>query len=659
MIEKTELDSKPLILAPAGSRASFLAALAAKADAVYCGMKSFSARMEAHNFTIKELIDLTRLAHEKGTKVYIALNSLLKPNEIDHAGRLIEQLNLLVKPDAIIFQDLAVLQLVRQINFSGELHLSTLANFGLSTALNLARENLGITRIVLPREFSIDEIKTLAWACPRGLDLEVFIHGALCYGVSGRCYWSSYFGGKSGLRGRCVQPCRRFYKQNKTAKRFFSCLDLSLDVLVKLLLSVPKVRVWKIEGRKKSPHYVFHTVTAYRMLRDHSTNSRMKKMAAELLKLALGREGTHYNFLSQRPQNPVAVNRETGSGLLMGKIKGGKQRPYLICKNELFPGDVLRSGYEDESWHGIYRVSKYIPRNGRLYLKFDSSKPQNRLPVFLVDRREKKIESLLEKLEEEIVNKSEPQRVSSVFKSKLYKSAKRKGKISELYVSRKPERKIPFDQAGLWLSFKTVDRLPKKSALKLYWWLSPVIWPEEEKEIIKLVDIALKNGYRNFVLNAPWQISFFKSPEKLNIWAGPFCNIANPSAINTLASLGFTGAIVSPELSGRDYMMLSEQSCLSLGIVVSGNWPLSVSRFISDDLKTDRLFTSPKGEGAWVKKYGSNYWVYPNWKLDLTSKKDALKAAGFSLLVHLNEQPPRHIKLKERPGLWNWDLNLL
>jgi collagenase-like PrtC family protease len=96
-------------------------------------------------------------------------------------------------------------------------------------ALHLIQEKLPVDSLVLPRELTVDEIKAAAAGCPPGLSLEVFIHGALCYGVSGRCYWSSFLGGKSGLRGRCVQPCRRIYNQGREGRRFFSCLDLSID----------------------------------------------------------------------------------------------------------------------------------------------------------------------------------------------------------------------------------------------------------------------------------------------------------------------------------------------------------------------------------------------------------------------------------------------
>ena len=182
-----------------------------------------------------------------------------------------------------------MLTLAKQVGFTGEIHLSTLANVSHPAGLEIAKK-LGAHRVVVPRELNLDEVKAMAEACPKGLDLEIFVHGALCHCVSGRCYWSSYLGGKSGLRGRCVQPCRRLYRQEKeNPARLFSCTDLSLDLLTKPLLEMPKVAAWKIEGRKKGPHYVFYTVKAYQILRDNPKDAKAKKMAMDLLEQALGR----------------------------------------------------------------------------------------------------------------------------------------------------------------------------------------------------------------------------------------------------------------------------------------------------------------------------------------------------------------------------------
>ncbi len=664
----------PEILAPAGNRESFLAALAAGADAVYCGMKHFSARMMAKNFSLEELAPLAQLAHDMGVKVYVALNSLLRPDDINKAARLTEALERWVKPDALIIQDLSFVRLVRQTGFSGELHLSTLANVSSPATLKFICRKLGIDRVVVPRELNIDEIKTLAKACPDGLDLEVFIHGALCYAVSGRCYWSSYFGGKSGLRGRCVQPCRRFYAQNGHRKRFFSCQDLSLDVLVKVLLSVPEVRAWKIEGRKKGPHYVYYTVKAYKILRDFGSYPEKKKYAIRLLDYALGRTGTHYHFLPQRPQNPINTKNQTGSGLLVAKVQGANSKPYIIPGEKLLPGDLLRIGYEDEPWHTIIKVGKYIPKRGRLYLKlFPKRKTPGGTPVFLTDRMEKELGELLSDFDKKLTGISTKKVTVSAMNAELPRRYGKRGANFELNVYRKVGKGKKQGRVGCWLSAEALKGLYRTHYSNIWWWLPPVVWPEVENEIESLIDLALKRGSKNFVLNSPWQMAFFPGTNKygragssiyrsygkgLNLWAGPFCNLANALAIDVAKSLGFSGAIISPELGSKDFFLIPKQSPLPIGIVISGNWPLCISRTISENLKKEALFTSPRDEKAWVGKIGSNFWVYPNWKLDIRKKMNELKRSGYKLFVHLNEPLPKGVKLKERPGMWNWNLEL-
>lgn len=646
----------PSILAPAGNKASFLSAIAAGADSIYCGLKSFSARMEAKNFTIDELTSLTQLAHDKGIKVYVAFNSILKPNELNEAGELIKQLEKQVKPDGLIVQDLSFAQLIKQTNFSNEIHLSTLANVSFPKALKTIHKQFGVNGVVVPREFSIDQMKDMAAACPDGMSLEVFVHGALCYGVSGRCYWSSYFGGKSGLRGRCVQPCRRFYAQNNQTKRFFSCQDISLDVLAKTLLNIPKITTWKIEGRKKGPHYVFYTVKAYRLLRDYPTDSNAKKTAIELLDQSLGRNRTHYNFLPQHQHNPIDICRQTGSGLIVGKIQGAKQKSYFDTREELFQGDVLRVGYEDDPWHSIQKVGKYIPKRGRLYLKsFVNSKAKNS-PVFLVNRLEKALETKLSELEKQIIKVPTPKIKHLAFNAKLSKKFAKKIKPFEIDIFRKISFS-KYNQVGFWLNLEIKKRPPKQICSKIWWCIPPIIFPNEEEKLEEIINYALKNGGRNFILNAPWQIAFFKNPKQLNIWTGPFCNMANVFAVDAVKSLGFSGCIVSPELDQKSFFDLPKQSPLPLGIVISGNLPLCISRICPENLKLDALFTSPKGEGAWVTQHGNDFWIYPNWQLDLKDKQNELQQAGYTMFIHIIESTPHKLKLKKRQGLWNWKLH--
>ena len=186
-----------------------------------------------------------------------------------------------------------------------------------------------------------------------------------------------------------------------------------------------------------------------------------------------------------------------------------------------------------------------------------------------------------------------------------------------------------------------------------------MIWPENEKEFTEIIDLLQNTGARHFVLNAPWQHALFKDVKKIILWAGPFCNIANASAIRILVSMGFKGAIVTPELGQKDYLMLPGQSPLPLGVILYGSWPLCVSRVLSDRLETGMLFTSPKGEAAWATKIESDYWVYPNWRLDLNAHRKTLEKQGYRLFVNLMEPIPKNVSLKKRPGLWNWEVGLL
>ncbi len=650
-------DSKPQILAPAGNKASFLAAIAAGANAVYCGLKNFSARMEAKNFTVNELAPLTSLAHENGVKVYVTLNSLLKHEDLSLAGNLISQLAKRVNPDGLIIQDLALIDLAKQTGFKGELHLSTLSNVTFPAALKLVRGQLNINRVVLPRELSVDEIKTLAAACPVNLSLELFVHGALCYGISGRCYWSSYFGGKSGLRGRCVQPCRRIYTQKGKTGRVFSCVDLSLDVLSKVLLPVSQITAWKIEGRKKGPHYVYYTVSAYKILRDKGSDPAEKKNALELLSRSLGRVGTHYNFLPQRPQNPVSAESQTGSGLPVGKICGPAQNPWLSPNEDLLQNDLLRIGYEDEISHNILRVGKFVPKRGRLYIKpIAGNKSASGAHVFLTDRREKALEDMISELDSKIKKVSFSNEPELSFTSKLPKRFKGKQSFCEVNVYRNHPRFNKGIKTGLWLDPEGMKG--KNIDYSCYWWFPPVIWPDEEKQLKDRIDFLIAKGSKNFVLNIAWQIALFSSTKNLNIWAGPFCNIANVLALKAIHSLGFSGAIASPELGSDDYLNLIKNSPLPLGIVISGNWPLSISRILSGQVQTDYPFISPKGEYAWATKYSSNFWIYPNWIIDLTDKKEELQKAGYSMLINIIEPLPADIRMKKREGKWNWGIGL-
>ncbi|QLA20685.1 peptidase U32 family protein [Desulfolutivibrio sulfoxidireducens] len=653
---------KPEILAPAGDPASFLAALAAGADAVYCGLKHFSARMLARNFSVSELARLAELARGKGRRTYVAVNVMVKPDEIEKAGRLVRRLVDQVAPEGLILQDIGMAKIARLAGFEGELHLSTLANvshpMGLATAADL-----GFSRVVVPRELSVDEIRAMAEACGPGMSIEVFVHGALCHNVSGRCWWSSFMGGKSGLRGRCVQPCRRVYEHRGQEGRFFSCLDLSLDVLAKTLLPIPNISAWKIEGRKKGPHYVFHTVAAYKLLRDEPDDPAAKKAALDYLEQALGRTGTNYGFLPQRPKNPVDHRDRTGSGLAAGKLSRSEQGGFqLASRIPLLAGDLLRVGFEDAAGHQIIRISRSVPKGGRYSLRFEpGQRPESGTPVFLIDRRAPELARILENMEAELAAIPEKEAAPvevEISPPKPYRPAKRAMPVA-LNVWRHPDLVKEKGTFGVWVSLSRAHNLPLGRAKTTWWWLPPVIWPNEESEFAGLVELLLSRGAERFVLNAPWQRALFPKDVKAILWAGPFCNIANPMALVALKSLGFSGAILSPELSGEDILSLPGKSPLPLGLVVDGAWPLGISRTISPEIKTCMALTSPKGEVCWAVRYDQNYFIYPNWRMDLFPHRDALIKAGYEMFLSLREPMPKEVPARDRQGLFNWETGLL
>lgn len=121
---------------------------------------------------------------------------------------------------------------------------------------------------------------------------------------------------------------------------------------------------------------------------------------------------------------------------------------------------------------------------------------------------------------------------------------------------------------------------------------------------------------------------------------------------------GITGVVVSPELGGDEVLNFPKVCSVPIGIVLEGMWPLCVSRTIAENVKIGQPFVSPRGEKAWVQKHGSDYWVFPNWKLDLNSKRQALIEAGYRFFMRLEEPIPAKIALKKRPGLWNWKVGL-
>jgi len=250
------------LLAPAGDWPSLRAAIEAGAGAVYFGIKELNMRMKTKNFNLSELNKITKLCHKKKIKCYLTLNSIVYDNEIDKLRKIITK-SKQAKIDAIIAWDLAVINLANKYKIP--IHLSTQASVSNSESLKLYKK-FGIKRVILARELNLKQIKAINF--PK----EVFIHGALCYSISGRCFLSQDLYKFSANRGECLQVCRRTYKltdleTNKEIKVnnqfLLSAKDLcTLPFLDKILKTNP-VSI-KIEGRNRSPEYVYTVTKCYR-----------------------------------------------------------------------------------------------------------------------------------------------------------------------------------------------------------------------------------------------------------------------------------------------------------------------------------------------------------------------------------------------------------
>lgn len=300
---------KPELLAPVGNTESLYAAINAGADAVFMGLQEFNARGRASNFTRPMVRLAIQKAHEKKIKVYITLNVLIKNKEI---AQLIDVLGFLdsVKVDAIIIQDWGVFYIAKKY-FSGlVIHASTQMGNHNSVGVNYGASK-GIVRTVLARELTMPELEKIVLKTKA--ELEVFIHGALCYSFSGMCLFSSYSGGQGANRGICKQSCRRVYQDGSEQHAFFSLKDNqqieNLEKLMKL-----GIHSLKIEGRMKSADYVFQVCKAYRMALD---NPKEIQLAVRMLELDMGREKTSY-FLGGDIRD--GITDDPSVGLVIGQV---------------------------------------------------------------------------------------------------------------------------------------------------------------------------------------------------------------------------------------------------------------------------------------------------------------------------------------------------
>ena len=340
----TSTDRLPELLAPAGNLETALTAYKSGADAVYFGLEAYNARIPAENFSVRDLSRLAAYAKRHGKKYYITFNTLVKQSELEDAAVQLETIAQ-YEPDAVIVQDIGIVHMIREFFPMMPVHASTQMGIHNSAGVEVAGD-LGIERVILERQITFEELEMIVARSP--IEIEIFVHGALCCSLSGKCLFSSWIGGWSGNRGRCKQPCRRRYHStgngNKQSGFLFSTQDLYMLDLVPELKRIG-VDSLKIEGRLKKPDYVQGAVSAYRMMLDCSDeeSGQVLKRAKQVLSGSYGRRWSH-GFASPDDMKMVVQPDSVGvSGLLVGNAEGVTGNSLRVnVSRKIHVGDRIR-----------------------------------------------------------------------------------------------------------------------------------------------------------------------------------------------------------------------------------------------------------------------------------------------------------------------------
>ena len=385
---------------PAGTLEEALVAFRAGADSVYFGMKEFSARKGAVNFSLEDLSKIRRYSREHGKKIYVTVNTLIDDRTLERAYELLSRISE-IGADGIIVQDLGIARLIKR-NFPNlPLHGST--QLAVHTVSGVrAMQELGFERVVLSRELTLEEIRRIRTACP-DVELKVFIHGAMCYGFSGLCMASHEITGRSANEGSCAQICRTWFRDEKTGRKLypFSLKDLDAGDLVSALVEM-KIDSLKVEGRLKGLEYVDAVAHYYRAIIDNAEKDCYERN----VKLSFQRSAST-GYLEK--VGPGHRNMLTGvytghQGMRIGRVIDQRGRKLLVEAKERIKGhDGLMVLLEDDDLAKPFKFSanilnndrdryilllpeeKRIERGAALYLISDSSyrikKPSSALPL--------------------------------------------------------------------------------------------------------------------------------------------------------------------------------------------------------------------------------------------------------------------------------------
>jgi putative protease len=626
---------KPELLAPAGTIEVFETAVSAGADAVYIGAPFFNARELARHFSMAEVAAMIDHAHRHSVKVFLAMNSLVKEEELPKAVESLARLEEL-KPDGLIIQDLGLYYLLKHHFPKLRLHASTL--MAAHNALAVKRlASLGFKRVVLPRELTVQEIAALR--AESEVELEIFVHGAMCFSYSGLCLFSSFQGGKSGLRGRCVQPCRRRYawqgRKGSGSGYFFSMNDLQgLELLDQLRLA--GVDSLKIEGRMRNAAYVGNVVKGYRLALDRPDDREARREALKFLDLAMGRKPTRGYFPGPHPQDALTPHHSGNVGRFLGKVKSVRgQLVALQLHDGLRRGDRLRVHQEESGDRQAFslkeiRVGKQLVEAAKVGDTVLIECPgqvrvgDSFFKVDLAGRRGGGSTIKPEKFAGRgAVGKQLAARVRNITtalfeagnvgggggrKRERSGGGHRSPQLPPLWVKSEDlqllRQRFPVGVERLVLVLTPqvlsgFSRIKVSPALtrRLIWALPPLIDQALVDEYRQMIAALITQGFRD------WQIA---SLGQLEFFAGRDCRLSGDYRLNVLNSLaarfwreqGVAAGQIAIETDRANLSaFLGHPGFVAAGMTVYGFPPLFTSRFVGTPLQYGRELLSPRGEG--------------------------------------------------------------
>lgn len=297
----------PELLVPVGSMEHLKIAINAGASSVYLSGKNYGARKFAENFTLDEIHEAVKLAHLHNVRVYVTVNTLIKQHELESVLNYLNELYA-IGVDAVLVQDLGLIELINRYLPKLKIHASTQLTCENQRKIDYL-ESKNVKRVVLPREMKKEEIENMK----TNMELEIFVHGALCYSYSGQCLMSSFKGGRSGNRGTCAQPCRQKYKLNNKRDYYLSPKDLCLYEELKQISDI-NIRCIKIEGRMRSKEYLAIVVSSYRKALNKLKSNKVTN--TENLNLVFNRGFTKGKFMNSYKRSI----RSGHLGLRIGKV---------------------------------------------------------------------------------------------------------------------------------------------------------------------------------------------------------------------------------------------------------------------------------------------------------------------------------------------------